>query len=44
VRFTARTPLGGDVFPNSLAVHSGAPEAITIEFDPAVAPFVRERE
>jgi predicted DNA-binding transcriptional regulator YafY len=42
------TPLDDDVpdeaFPHSLGVHSGPPEAVTIEFEPDVADYVRARQ
>src|SRR5581483_12321560 len=31
-------------FPHSLGVHSGPPERVEIEFEPAVADYVRSRE
>jgi predicted DNA-binding transcriptional regulator YafY len=36
--------LPGEAFPNSLGVHSGPPEHVEIEFDPAVTDYVRARE
>jgi predicted DNA-binding transcriptional regulator YafY len=43
-RFTPIEELPNDAFPHSLGVHSGPPEAIEIEFQPAVADYVRARE
>ena len=43
-RFTAIEELPNDAFPHSLGVHSGPPERIEIEFQPAVADYVRARE
>jgi predicted DNA-binding transcriptional regulator YafY len=43
-RFTPIEELPNDAFPHSLGVHSGAPERIEIEFQPAVADYVRARE
>ena len=43
-RFTPIEELGDDAFPNSLGVHSGPPERVAIEFQPAVADYVRARE
>ena len=37
-------PLPLEPFGDSLGVYTGVPEAIVLEFDAAVAPFVRERE
>ena len=42
-RFTPIEELGDDAFPNSLGVHSGPPERVAIEFQPAVADYVRAR-
>ena len=43
-RFEPVEDLPEEAFPNSLGVHSGPPERIEIEFDPAVADYVRARE
>jgi predicted DNA-binding transcriptional regulator YafY len=43
-RFTPIEELPNDAFPHSLGVHSGPPEPIEIEFQPAVADYVRARE
>ena len=43
-RFTPIEELPNDAFPHSLGVHSGPPERIEIEFQPAVADYVRARE
>ena len=37
-------PLPKEPFPNSLGVHSGISERVVIEFEPDVAPYVRERD
>lgn len=37
-------PLPVEPFGDSLGVHTGTPEKIVLEFGPAAAPFVRERE
>jgi len=42
-RFTPIEELGDDAFPNSLGVHSGPPERVVIDFQPAVADYVRAR-
>jgi predicted DNA-binding transcriptional regulator YafY len=42
-RFTPIEELGDDAFPNSLGVHSGPPERVAIDFQPAVADYVRAR-
>ena len=42
-RFTPIEELPDAAFPHSLGVHSGAPERIEIEFEPAVADYVRSR-
>jgi predicted DNA-binding transcriptional regulator YafY len=36
--------LPDEAFPHSLGVHSGSPERVEIEFQPAVAEYVRARE
>jgi predicted DNA-binding transcriptional regulator YafY len=43
-RFTPIEELPDTAFPHSLGVHSGPPERIEIEFEPAVAEYVRVRE
>jgi predicted DNA-binding transcriptional regulator YafY len=43
-RFTPVEDLPDDAFPHSLGVHSGPPETVTIEFEPAVVDYVRARE
>ena len=43
-RFTPIEDLPDTAFPHSLGVHSGPPERIEIEFEPAVADYVRARE
>ena len=43
-RFTPIEELPDAAFPHSLGVHSGPPERIEIEFQPAVAEYVRARE
>jgi predicted DNA-binding transcriptional regulator YafY len=43
-RFTPIEELPDAAFPHSLGVHSGPPERIEIEFQPAVADYVRSRE
>ena len=43
-RFTPIEELGDDAFPNSLGVHTGPPERVAIDFQPAVADYVRARE
>jgi predicted DNA-binding transcriptional regulator YafY len=43
-RFTPPDALPDDAFPHSLGVHSGPPEGVTIEFEPAVTDYVRARE
>jgi predicted DNA-binding transcriptional regulator YafY len=43
-RFTPADELPEAAFPHSLGVHSGPPETVTIEFEPAVADYVRARE
>jgi len=42
-RFTPIEELGDDAFPNSIGVHSGPPERVAIDFQPAVADYVRAR-
>jgi predicted DNA-binding transcriptional regulator YafY len=41
--FTPIEELPEDAFPHSLGVHSGPPERVEIEFQPAVADYVRAR-
>jgi predicted DNA-binding transcriptional regulator YafY len=43
-RFTPIEDLPEAAFPHSLGVHSGPPERIEIDFQPAVAGYVRARE
>jgi len=43
-RFTPIEELPADAFPHSLGVHSGPPEHVEIEFQPAVADYVGARE
>ena len=43
-RFTPIEQLTDDAFPHSLGVHSGPPERVEIEFQPAVADYVRARQ
>lgn len=43
-RFTPIEELPDTAFPDSLGVHSGPPERVEIEFEPAVADYVRARE
>jgi predicted DNA-binding transcriptional regulator YafY len=43
-RFTPVADLPDEAFPHSLGVHSGPPEHIEIEFQPAVADYVLTRE
>src|SRR4029077_12256570 len=43
-RFTPIEDLPDTAFPHSLGVHSGPPERVEIEFQPAVADYVRARE
>lgn len=43
-RFTPIEDLPDTAFPHSLGVHSGPPERVEIEFQPAVAGYVRSRE
>jgi predicted DNA-binding transcriptional regulator YafY len=42
--FTPIEDLPGEAFPHSMGVHSGPPERIEIEFDAAVADYVRGRQ
>jgi predicted DNA-binding transcriptional regulator YafY len=43
-RFTPVDDVPDEAFPHSLGVHSGPPEVVTIEFERAVAGYVRARE
>ena len=43
-RFTPIEELPNEAFPHSLGVHSGPPERVEIEFQPAVADYVRARQ
>jgi len=43
-RFTPIEELPDAAFPHSLGVHSGPPERVELEFQPAVADYVRSRE
>ena len=43
-RFTPIEELPDTAFPHSLGVHSGPPERVELEFQPAVADYVRSRE
>ena len=43
-RFTPIEELPDDAFPHSLGVHSGPPERVEVEFQPAAAEYVRARE
>lgn len=43
-RFTAVEALPDAAFPHSLGVHSGPPERVELEFQPAVADYVRARQ
>src|SRR5262249_55607194 len=43
-RFTPIEELPDTAFPHSLGVHSGPPERVEIEFQPAVADYVRARQ
>jgi predicted DNA-binding transcriptional regulator YafY len=43
-RFTPLEELSDTAFPHSLGVHSGPPERVEIEFQAAVADYVRARE
>jgi predicted DNA-binding transcriptional regulator YafY len=43
-RFTPLADMPDEAFPHSLGVHSGPPERVAIEFEPAVADYVRARE
>jgi predicted DNA-binding transcriptional regulator YafY len=43
-RFTPIEELPNEAFPHSLGVHSGPPERVEIEFQPAIADYVGARE
>jgi predicted DNA-binding transcriptional regulator YafY len=43
-RFTPIEELPDEAFPHSMGVHSGPPEHVTIEFESAVADYVRARD
>ena len=43
-KFTPIEDLPDAAFPHSLGVHSGPPERVEIEFEPAVAEYVRSRD
>jgi predicted DNA-binding transcriptional regulator YafY len=43
-RFTPIDELPNEAFPHSLGVHSGPPVRVEIEFQPAIADYVRARE
>ena len=43
-RFTPIEEVPNEAFPHSLGVHSGPPEHVEIEFQPAIADYVRGRE
>ena len=43
-KFTPIEELPDAAFPHSLGVHSGPPERVDIEFEPAVADYVRTRQ
>jgi predicted DNA-binding transcriptional regulator YafY len=43
-RFTPIEELPDEAFPHSLGVHSGPPEHVEIEFQPAIADYVSARE
>jgi predicted DNA-binding transcriptional regulator YafY len=43
-RFTPIEDLPDEAFPHSLGVHSGPPERVTLEFQRAVADYVKARE
>jgi predicted DNA-binding transcriptional regulator YafY len=43
-RFTPIEELTDTAFPHSLGVHTGPPERVELEFEPAVADYVRARE
>jgi predicted DNA-binding transcriptional regulator YafY len=43
-RFTPVEDMPDEAFPHSLGVHTGPPQEVTIEFEPAVVDYVRARE
>jgi predicted DNA-binding transcriptional regulator YafY len=43
-RFTPIEQLSDDAFPHSLGVHSGPPERVELEFQPAIAEYVRAHQ
>ncbi len=43
-RFTPIEELPSEAFPHSLGVHSGSPEHVEIDFQPAIADYVSARE
>jgi proteasome accessory factor B len=43
-RFTPIDDLPEEAFPHSMGVHSGPPERVEVEFDAAVADYVRARQ
>ena len=43
-KFTPMEELPDEAFPDSLGVHSGPPEHVVLEFQPAVADYVVARE
>lgn len=43
-RFTPIEELPGEAFPHSMGVHSGPPEPVEIEFQPAVSDYVSARQ
>jgi len=43
-RFTPIEQLSDEAFPHSLGVHSGPPERVELEFQPAIADYVRARQ
>jgi len=43
-RFTPIEQLSDEAFPHSLGVHSGPPDRVEIEFQPAIADYVRARQ
>jgi predicted DNA-binding transcriptional regulator YafY len=43
-RFTPLEELPDTAFPHSLGVHSGPPQAVEIDFQPAIADYVRARQ
>jgi predicted DNA-binding transcriptional regulator YafY len=43
-RFTPIEQLPDEAFPHSMGVHSGTPENVEIEFQPAISDYVKSRE